>query len=257
MLFGAILAEADNRLYNNLKTTKSVFPDEIKAIESGLDLMYKLTSISTDVCTDYPDNPNFYANHNLFVRNRQLLLQAYISCLSASYGTEFVILRTVLENNNLMRLFNKDPQYAFDWLPVNIQKRFSLNVQTKFGASGKHDITYDPFPVVGSVYDDEVRKKVKKDVNKLYGQLCNYSHPNFSGWQELVRQQGAVEVIERLPVFSPVNGETAVGLMLFIMQLTFRSFTETFRGHLLMFAIDIQSWQRANLKLLTRFTPVE
>ncbi len=96
MLFGSNLSEVENRIFENFKKTKSVFPEEICLIESGLALMFKLTSISKDVCKEYQNKPNFYTNHNLFVRNRQLLLQAYISCLSSSYGSEFVILRTVL-----------------------------------------------------------------------------------------------------------------------------------------------------------------
>jgi hypothetical protein len=226
LLFSAILAVADNRLYDNLKTTKSVFPEETTLIESGLDLMYKLTAISVDTCKEYPDNPNFYANHNLFARNRQLLLQAYICCLSSSYGTEFVILRTVLENNNLMRLFNKDPQYAFDWLPV-----------------------------MGNIFGNKARRKVKKDICRLYGQLCNYTHPNFMGWQEMVRLHGEVEVIEKLPAFSPITGETSVGLLLFIMQLTFKSYVQTFKNRLLPYATELQLWQAENIKLLTKLTP--
>jgi hypothetical protein len=219
--------------------------------------MFKLTSISKDVCEEYPNQPNFYTNHNLFVRNRQLLLQAYISCLSSSYGSEFVILRTVLENNNLMRLFNKTPEYAFDWLPKTIQKRFSLEAQTKYGKSGKHDETYDPFPVIGWIFDNKKRKKVRRDVNRLYGQLCNYSHPNFKGWHEIIKQQGEVEMIERLPAFSPTNGETSVGLLLFLMQLTFKSYVETFKINLIAFTIDLHAWQRQNQKLLAKLTPKE
>lgn len=255
MLFSTILADLDNRLCNNLKTTKGVFPEETRVIEHGLDLMYKISSISQEACKEYLDNPNFYANHNLFARNRQLLLQAYLSCLSASYGTEFVILRTVLENNNLMRLFNKEPQKAYDWLPEELQKRFSPNTQAKYGSSGMHDETYDPYPVVGSIFNSQDQRIVKKDVSKLYGQLCNYSHPNFAGWQELISQQGEVELIQKLPVFSPFNAETSVGLMLFTMQLTFKSYVETFKNRLFAYSTELFTWQNDNKKLLTKLTP--
>ncbi len=113
MLFSATLAEVENRLLENMEKTKSVFPEETRSIEAGLGLMFKITTISKDAVKEYPEKPNFPANHNLFARSRQLLLQAYICCLSSSYGTEFVILRTVLENNNLMRLFNEKPELAF------------------------------------------------------------------------------------------------------------------------------------------------
>lgn len=254
-MFSATLAEVDKRLFDNLRKTKSVFPEETRLVERGLDLMFKLTTISKDVCKEYLHKPNFYANHNLFARNRQLLLQAYISCLSASYGTEFVILRTVLESNNLMRLFNKKPEFAFNWLPTEVQKRFTVEAQKTYGKSGEHDKTYDPFPVVGLVFDDKSKAKVKHDVSKLYGQLCNYSHPNFMGWHEIVRQHDEAEMIERLPAFSPINGETSVGLLLFLMQLTFKSYVETFKGHLFAFATDLHAWQKENKKLLIKLTP--
>jgi hypothetical protein len=219
--------------------------------------MFKLTTISKDACKEYPSQPNLFTNHNLFARNRQLLLHAYISFLSASYGTEFVLLRTVLENNNLMRLFNKNPENAFNWLPQEVQKRFSTETQTKFGKSGKHDENYGPFPVVGEVFDDSTKAKVKHDVGKLYGQLCNYTHPNFMGWHELVTQKGEVEMIQRPPSFSPFNGETSVGLLLFLMQLTFKSYVETFKSHLFGFAPELHSWQQQNKKLLIKLTPNE
>jgi len=257
MLFSATLSEVDKRLIDNLKTTKSVFPEEIAQIESGLALMFKLTTISKDVCKEYPSNPNLFTNHNLFARNRQLLLHAYISLLSASYGTEFVILRTVLENNNLMRLFNKNPENAFVWLSTEVQKRFTTETQAAYGKSGKHDEHFGPFPVVGKVFDNSEKDKVKHDWGRLYGQLCNYTHPNFMGWQELVQQKGEVEMIQRLPSFSPTNGETSVGLLLFIMQLTFKSYVETFRGHLLGFALELHSWQQQNKKILKKLTPNE
>ncbi|HSV49783.1 MAG TPA: hypothetical protein VLH35_05660 [Candidatus Acidoferrales bacterium] len=249
-MFGKKLSEIENRLNDNTVKTKQAFPEETDLIESGLDLMFNLTRISKEVHTQYPDNPHFYTNHNLFVRNRQLLLQAYISCLSSSYGTEFVILRTILENNNLMRLFNKKPDYAFDWLPKDFQKRFTSEAQTIYGQSGKHDQTYDPFPVIGWVFDDKQRKKVRRDINKLYGQLCNYSHPNFGGWHELIAFKDGIETIERLPNFSPTKGKTSLGLFLFIMQLTFKSYVDTFGINLVTFADDLRLWQLRNIDIL-------
>ena len=128
-LFGAELSDIESRILENAKKNKAVFPDEIKQIEAGLTLIRNLTQITKEASKEYPDKPNYSTNHELFARNRQLLLNAYVSLLFSSYGTQFVILRTVLENNNLMRLFNKNPQYAFEWLPVNLQKRFTKQVQ--------------------------------------------------------------------------------------------------------------------------------
>jgi len=136
-LFGLELSEVENRLFNNIKKTKSTFPEETQIIEFGLALMRDLTQITQDAVNDYKTKPNLFANHNLFARNRQLLLNAYFCLLCSSYGTQFVILRTVLENNNLMRLFNKNPQFAFEWLSEDVQKRFSEETQLKYGKSKK------------------------------------------------------------------------------------------------------------------------
>src|SRR3990170_1588522 len=116
-LFGSSLTEVESRLFENLKKTKAIFPEETRRIEWGLSLMRDLTQIAKEASKEYPRKPNLYVNHDLFARNRQLLLNAYVCLLFSSYGTQFVILRTVLENSNLMRLFNKKPQCAFEWLP--------------------------------------------------------------------------------------------------------------------------------------------
>ncbi len=140
-------------------------------------------------------------------------------------------------------------------MPKEVQKRFTDQTKSKYGQSGEHDKTYDPFSVVGLVFHEEKKAKVKKDVARLYGQLCNYSHPNFIGWKELVRIKEDAEMIERFPSFSSINGENSIGLLLFLMQMTFKGFVETFGCHLIAFAIDLDKWQRETKKLLIRLTP--
>ena len=257
MLFGNSLNDINERLSSNLKTTKSVFPDEIKLIESGMLLLREVTKITGEASKEYPKAPNMFANHNLFARNRQLILNAYVCCLHASYGTSFVILRTVLENNNLIRLFNKNPQLAFEWLPKEQQKKFDQEVQKRFGASGKKNQTYDPMPVTDLVFGDMTNRKIKKELNKFYGQLCNYTHPNSTGWKELVAYKENFEVIQNMPTFSPVTGENVIGVLLFSMILTFRAFVETFEGYLMEYADQLIQWQNDFLKIMTRYTKVE
>ena len=252
-LFGSNLTIVESRLFENLKETKVVFPEETQRIEWGLALMRDLTQITKEASKDYPKKPNLFANHNLFARNRQLLLNAYVCLLFSSYGTQFVILRTVLENNNLMRLFNKNPQYAYEWLPKNLQKRFTEETQLKYGKSGKHDQTYFPSPVRNYVFGDIGKAKVKSDIKKFYDQLCNYTHPNFLGWQELVSKKGDTEFVLNMPWFSSVNSEIATGVTLFLMQGSFKAFVETFRGYLVGFAYQLQEWQDNFNKLMLKY----
>jgi hypothetical protein len=252
-LFGSNLTEVEARLFENLKKTKAVFPEETQRIEWGLALMRDLTQITEDAVKDYQTKPNLFTNHNLFSRNRQLLLNAYFCLLSSSYGTEFVILRTVLENNNLMRLFNKNPQYAFEWLSMEMQKRFSQETQLKYGKSGKHDRTYKAWFVRKYVFDEIEREKVREDIKQFYGALCNYTHPNFRGWHELIGKLGEVEIILNMPRFQEKNAETAVGMSLFLMQTSFKGFVETFKGYLAGFAYQLQEWQDNFNKLILKF----
>jgi hypothetical protein len=94
--------------------------------------------------------------------------------LCSNYGTQFVISRTVLENNNLMRLFNMNPRYAFEWLPQNKQKQFSPKIQLEYSGSAEKK-THDPFWVLKEVLGEEKQKTAKKDTARIYGQLCDYT----------------------------------------------------------------------------------
>jgi hypothetical protein len=189
-LFGSNLAEVDSRLFENLKKTKAVFPEETQRIEWGLDLMRNLTQITKEASKDYPTRPNLYANHNLFARNRQLLVNAYVCLLFSSYGTQFVIAR-------------------------------------------------------------------KQHIEHKRVQLCNYTHPNFVGWQELMGEKGEGEFILNIPAFSTTNSETGIGVTLFLMQVSFKSFVETFKGYLARFAYQLEEWQDNFNRLIPRFQDSE
>jgi len=249
-LFGAKLSDIESRILENIKKNKAIFPDEIEQIENGLLLIRKLTQITEEASKQYQDKPNFSTNHEIFARNRQLLLIAYVSLLFSSYGTQFVILRTVLENNNLMRLFNKNPKYAFEWLPIKPQKLFTEDVQKKFGKSGIHNRTYKPEFVRKHVFDIAEKQKVRTDIRILYSQLCDYTHPNYAGWKEIVVQKEDSERVLNIPQFSLVESNSATGIYLFMMQLTFKAFVETFKEYLAGFVFQLRDWQQNNLKLL-------
>jgi len=253
VLFGSKLSEVESRLLDNVKKTKSVFPEETQEIEFGLALMRDLTQITQDAVKEYRIKPNLYANHNLFARNRQLLLNAYFCLLSSSYGTQFVILRTVLENNNLMRLFNKNPQFAFEWLPKEKQKRFSKETQLKYGKSGETNRNFEPWWVRDQVFNETEKEKVRSDIKKFYHQLCNYTHPNFLGWQELVGQRGESEIILNMPLFIWKNTDRAIGITLYLMQLSFKTFVETFKDYVGGFVDQLKEWQDSYNRLIVRY----
>jgi len=251
-LFGFRLSKLENHIYTNIKRTKLAFPEETKMMEYGLDLMFNLTREINGALKNN-EKPQLYANSNLFARNRQLLLNAYF-CLNCShYGTQVVILRTIMENNNLMRLFNLHPQYAYEWLPLNIQKQFSLETQSKYNKSGRADATFK-FPWVRNiVFKKEGKEEVGKRIEKIYHELCDYTHPNFKGWRELMGLQAKKEVLLELPAFTPDNASELVGLTLYFMQMSFKTCVETFRQHLLSFVIHLHAFQNDFNKLMVRY----
>jgi hypothetical protein len=251
-LFGVKLTEVENRIFANVEKTKSTFPEETRLIELGLALMREVTHVSQDAINNYKTRPNLPANHNLFARNRQLLLNAYFCMLNSSYGTQFVILRTVLENNNLMRLFNKKPQSAFEWLSKDAQKRFSEETMHKYDKSGKQNRTFEPGQVRREVFFE--KGKVRDDIRQFYDGLCNYTHPNFVGWQELVERKGQTEIMLNMPRFQLQYADRSIGVTLFLMQLTFKTFVETFKGCLLLYALQLEMWQDNFHRLIVRYT---
>ncbi|MGD8544036.1 MAG: hypothetical protein PVG48_02840 [Candidatus Bathyarchaeota archaeon] len=253
ILFGKTLSEVECRLFDNIKKTKSIFPEETQRIEFGLVLMRDLTQCTQDAVNDYKAKPNLFANHNLFARNRQLLLNAYYCLLCSSYGTQFVILRTVLENNNLMRLFNKNPQYAFEWLSEEKQKRFSKETQLKYGKSHIANRTFKADFVRKHVFNEIGKKKVRIEIAKFHAQLSNYNHPNSKGWQELVGKRGEIEIILNMPRFLLNNTEKTVGITLYLTQLSFKTFVETFKDYVGGFADQLKEWQDSYNKLIVKY----
>jgi hypothetical protein len=221
-------------------------------MEHGLDLMFSLTPDINEALRN-SEKPQMYANGNLFARNRQLLLNAYL-CLGCShYGTQFVILRTIMENNNLMRLFNLHPRYAYEWLPLDKQKQFSLETQTKYAKSGRAGATFKAQWVRNMVFKKEGKEEVGKQIEKIYSELCDYTHPNFKGWRELMGLQAKKEVLLELPAFTPDNASELVPATLFFMQMSFKTCVETFGQYLVSFAIQLDAWQRDFNKLMVRY----
>jgi len=251
-IFGKRLSEVESKLFSNMNRTKKAFPEETQTMEFGLELMSYLTALTRKAVDDFRMNPNYPANLNLFARNRQLLLNAYFCILCSSYGTQFVILRTVLENNNLMRLFNKNPRYAYDWFSEEFQKRFSHETQNKYRRPEKSNVAYKPSCVRKEIF--EVGKEVVGlGIKEFYDQLCNYTHPNFIGWQELIGYLGKNEIIMNKPAFYWKNTFKAIGITLYLMQLSFKTFVETFKDFVGPFSYQLKEWQDSYNELILRY----
>ena len=242
-IFGQELSKIESHLFGNIKYTKSVFPEETKLIEFGLALLWRFTNITNEAAIMQKDKPNIIANQNLFGRNRQLLLNAYFCLLYSNFGTCFVLLRTVLENNNLMRQFNKEPKDAFIWFSKDRRNKFPAEIQTKYAADVKEaEFKPKPFPSMKEFFSDIPNKNVQKDYERMYGELCNYSHPNYVGWQELMADEGEKENLLESPEFVAENAEIAIGLTIFYIQLSFKTYVETFKAHTMIFNDLLEKW---------------
>jgi hypothetical protein len=253
-IFGFNLSKVESRLFENMKKTKSVFPEETQHIEFGLALMWNLTQVTQEAVNDYKAKPNLYANLNLFGRNRQLLLNAYFCMLCSNYGTQFVILRTVLDNNNLMRLFNKNPQYAFEWLPKEKQAQFPSEIQLKYGKSGIQKREFKRHTLVRKqVFKEIGKEEVWRKIEEIYNQLSDYTHPNFLGWRELMGQQKENEILMDLPVFVIDNAIESIKITLYLIQLSFKTFVETFKDYTSGFADQLEKWQDGFNKLIVKY----
>ena len=158
-----------------------------------------------------------------------------------------------MENNNLMRLFNLHSQYAYEWLPLATQKRFSLETQSKYNKSGRSNRTFKDRWVRNMVFKKEGKEEVGKRIKKIYSELCDYTHPNFKGWRELMGLQGKKEVLLELPAFTADNASELVGATLYFMQMSFKTCVETFRQYLFGFAFQLRAWQENFNKLMVRY----
>jgi hypothetical protein len=54
-------------------------------------------------------------------------------------------------------------------------------------------------------------------------------------------------------IFLAANSETGVGANIFLMQLSFKGFVDTFKDYLLGFAKQLEEWQSNYRKLLMRY----
>jgi len=173
--------------------------------------------------------------------------------LFATYGTQFVNLRVVLENNNLMRLFNFSHRQACAWLDKNKQNEFSLKIQSRFKKckSRKH---FGPSSVLKKIHKKTGHINAKINTAKIYGQLCDYTHPNFLWWQELMGIQGSNEVLLDLPVFLGENTDNSLKVMLYLILYLFKTFVETFNIYIDVYTTDqLTEWQEKYNKIMPKY----
>jgi hypothetical protein len=101
---------------------------------------------------------------------------------------------------------------------------------------------------------EEIKKEtVAKDIKKIYGELCEYTHPNFRGWHELMGLLGTEEQMLRMPAFSEGNASEIIRLSLWLFQMSFKTLVETFGKSVSDFSVHLGEWEKAYKKLMERY----
>jgi hypothetical protein len=126
---------------------------------------------------------------------------------------------------------------------------------TDFGLSVNQAKVYLSIIHLGPATVNSISKDTglhQQDIYKIYGQLCDYTHPNFMGWQEIMGVQGANEVLLELPTFVGVNTDNSLKVMLYLMQYTFKTFVETFKPYLKDHAAKLSTWQESYSRIIPK-----
>lgn len=186
--------------------TWKIFPEEEKLILASTNLMRRITSISKDAIDEISIKPNLAAVMNLFARNRELVHFAVVCLMNAGYAPTKVLTRAALENTLCMRLFNKKPYLAKEWFadPERFRKEWTPK-----------KIRDELFPK---------NSRLWRAYNVFYWKLCDYSHPSFKGWSELLHKKG----ILWHPVFNTDYASECLGMVFFIMVQSLQRFDEAF-----------------------------
>jgi len=106
-----------------------------------------------------------------------------------------------------MRLFNKKPELAKEWFanPDEFRKEWT------------------PQKIRDELFKEGSR--LWNSYNKFYWKLCDYSHPSFKGWSELVYDKS----ILWHPVFNEDYASEYIGLIFFIIVQSLQQFAEAFK----------------------------
>lgn len=187
--------------------TEDIFPEETRLIRASTNLMRRMTRVSKDAVKEFSKKRNLQAIINLFARNRELVHFSMVCLMNGGYAITKILSRAALENTLCIRLFNKKPELAKEWFtnPEEFRKEWT-----------PQKIRDELFKEGSSLWNS---------YNKFYWKLCDYSHPSFKGWSELVYDKS----ILWHPVFNEDYASECIGLSFFIIVQSLQQFTEAFK----------------------------
>ena len=239
-LFSRRLQRLEKNMKEVLKRTRFAFSDTIYGIEEVLDVLSDLTRIMEQVMKDSPQNPKYWANFDLFARSRVLLRSSYLCLITGNYGSVLCLLRSVLENNELMLFFHLEPQEVHEW---STQPNWWKEKENKVGQLRNR---------IFSILAKE-NNKLKKVFDDLYGEMSEYTHPRFRGWKELKIREGKIVKIPRFPTYNQNTIESLLRKMIFITYQALRAFEVTYTEYLPLNPSVYSKLEQAVIKLQTLF----
>jgi len=223
------------------KTIRVAFSDTTYGMEEVLDILSDLTKIMEQVMKDSPQNPDYWrANFDLFARSRVLLRSSYLCLITGNYGSALCLLRSVLENNELMLFFHLEPQEVSEWFTnPNWWREKENRVQQLrdriFSILAKGD------------------RKLKKVFDNLYGEISQYIHPRPRGWHELKIREGNIVRILRFPEYNQNVVESLLRKMIVITYQTVKVFEVVYATYLPLNPFVDSKKEKAIMTLRTLF----
>jgi hypothetical protein len=194
-----------------LDKTERVFPEETILLRAGLNFMRRVTAVSNQAVAQYDKHPNLRAVLDLFCRNRDLVHFSIVCMVNGGYAETKILSRVALENFLLIRLFNLQPSLAEDWFsdPDGFRKKWRA---------------------------EKIRKAVFKDIPKridsysqFYWLLCDYTHPSFRGWIELMKKKENGIYIGYCPAFNPDYASECMGFVCWIIIQSLKGYLDAFK----------------------------
>lgn len=190
--------------------TEKVFPEEITLLRASTNLMRRLTSITDKMVTLLDKRADLKAIMDLFSRNRDLVHFSSVCLFTGGYPETKILSRVALENFLLIRLFQIEPELAQLWF--SDPKKF----REKWKAANVRKRVLSQTP------------KWQESYAKFYWKLCDYTHPSFLGWIELMKSKTEGVYIMWRPNFNPDYASECLGLIFWVIIQSTIGYTNAF-----------------------------
>jgi hypothetical protein len=194
-----------------ISKTEKVFLEETTLLRKSTNFMRRVTIIANKAIASFDEQPNLRAVMDLFCRNRDIVHFSIVCMINGGYSETKILSRVAMENFLLIRLFNMKPNLAKYWF------------------SNPEEFRKDWKP-------EEIRKTVfakfprrTRSYSEFYGLLCDYSHPSFEGWIELMKKVDSKVFIGCRPEFNADYASECIGLIYFIIMQSIKGFEDAFK----------------------------